>query len=98
MSPPHIGARCAAATGADSAEARDPLEWVPQNLPADTVEYTSEPFADGAMLAGPLAAQLQVTSSNSNLQLFVEVFDRAAAGTLTKIGFGSILGAESSAR
>jgi hypothetical protein len=50
------------------------------------------------MLAGPLAAQLQVTSSNSNLQLFVEVFDRAAAGTLTKIGFGSILGAESSAR
>ena len=45
------------------------------------------------MLAGPLAARLQASSSNTNLQLFVELFDRAPDGTLTKIGFGSIIGA-----
>jgi predicted acyl esterase len=53
----------------------------------------SEPFADGAMLAGPLSAQLQVSSSNSNAQLFVEVFDRSPEGALAEIGFGSIVGA-----
>jgi predicted acyl esterase len=71
----------------------DELEWVAQDFVSDAFEYATEPFADGAMLAGPMAVQLQVTSSNSNVQLFVELFDRAANGTLAKVGFGSIVGA-----
>jgi len=80
-------------TTADDTADADELQWMPQDLPADTVEYTSEPFADGAMLAGPLSARLQVTSSNTNLQMFVEVFDRSPDGVLAEIAFGSILGA-----
>jgi predicted acyl esterase len=78
---------------AEGGAAQDQLPWVAQDVASDTHEYMSEPFADGAMLAGPLAAQLQATSSNTNLQLFVEVFDRSPNGTLAKIAFGSIIGA-----
>jgi predicted acyl esterase len=77
----------------DGAASQDEFRWVPQAMAADSFEYASEPFVDGAMLAGPLAAQLQVTSSNTNLQLFVEVFDRAPADALSRIVFGSALGA-----
>jgi predicted acyl esterase len=77
---------------ADSKEDHDEFTWVSQDSQADSVDYTSEPFADGAMIAGPLAARLQVSSSNTNLQLFVELFDRAPDATLTRIGFGSIIG------
>ncbi|HMJ11378.1 MAG TPA: CocE/NonD family hydrolase [Polyangiaceae bacterium] len=88
-----LSAGGALTSAADSDADQDELRWVPQAAPADTVEYASEPFADGAMLAGPLTAQLQVTSSNTNLQMFVEVFDRPPSGALAKIGFGSIIGA-----
>lgn len=81
------------ARAGDSDADQEQLQWVQQSFPSDILEYTSEPFADGAMLAGPMSAQLQVTSSNTNAQLFVEVFDRSPQSVLTKIGFGSILGA-----
>jgi predicted acyl esterase len=44
------------------------------------------------MLAGPLAARLEATSSNRNLQLVIDIFDRAASGSMAKISRGSILG------
>ncbi|MBN1654231.1 MAG: CocE/NonD family hydrolase [Deltaproteobacteria bacterium] len=78
---------------ADKAEGQDELTWVAPGQPSDFIEYASEPFADGAMLAGPPAARLHVTSSNTNLQLVIEVFDRAPDGNLAKISRGSILGA-----
>jgi predicted acyl esterase len=78
---------------ADAGASREEVQWVPQAMAPKNFDYTSEPFTDGAMLAGPLAARLQVTSSNTNLQLFVQLFDRAPDGTLSRIGFGSILGA-----
>lgn len=77
---------------ADADSSQDELKWASQDTTSDSLEYTTEPFANGAMLAGPMAARFQVTSSNTNMQLFVEVFDRAADGTLTRIGFGSSLG------
>ncbi len=73
-------------------EGQDELNWVAPGQLSDSVEYASEPFAGGAMLAGPLAAQFHVASSNANLQLFIEVFDRAQDGNRAKISQGSILG------
>jgi uncharacterized protein len=58
----------------------------------DSIEYTSEPFAQGAMLAGPLSARLYVTSSNANAQLALEILDKASDNTLTRISTGSVLG------
>lgn len=77
---------------ADDSEGQDGLTWVAPGQTRESIEYASKPFTDGAMLAGPLAVRLFVTSSNTNLQLVVEVFDRAPDGNLAKISCGSILG------
>lgn len=79
-------------SSAVSDESQDELQWVQQDRTSDSLEYASEPFADGALLAGPIAAQLQVSSSNTNLQLYTEVLDKAPNGTLSQISFGSIMG------
>ena len=79
-------------TAAEAAAGGDELKWVPPGQQSAAVEYTSEPFAKGAMLAGPLAARLQATSSNKNLQLVIEVLDRAADGKLALLSRGSVLG------
>jgi predicted acyl esterase len=75
-----------------AADAQDQVSWVPDGFPGGSIEYQSQPFTKGAMLAGPTAARLQVASSNSNLQLSVDVFDRSPNGTRTKITHGGILG------
>jgi predicted acyl esterase len=69
----------------------DELTWS-DGLFIDSIDYTSEPFAQGAMLAGPLAAHLHVTSSNANAQLVLEVLDKAPDGSLLPISTGSVLG------
>lgn len=68
------------------------MTWAETPTAAGTVEYVSEAFAEGAMLAGPIAAQLHVSSSNTNLQLVVEVLDRAPDGNDVRLSTGSILG------
>ncbi|HKP56347.1 MAG TPA: CocE/NonD family hydrolase [Polyangiales bacterium] len=77
---------------AETTEGQDMLRWSSTQSPSGTTLYTSEPFADGAMLAGPVAARLQVSSSNTNVQLLIEVLDRAPNGTLSRISQGSVLG------
>jgi len=80
------------ARSAEDTAGEDEVTWVAPGATSETIEYVSEPFADGAMLAGPLAAQLEVSSSNANLQLVIDVLDRAPSGTLTPITHGSVLG------
>ena len=77
---------------APDGDGQDELTWAAPGDPIDSVEYATEPFADGAMLANPMAARLNVTASNSNLQLLIEIFDRAPDGTTARISHGSILG------
>jgi uncharacterized protein len=75
---------------AETTAGADMLDWSASL--ADTIEYTSEPFAEGALLAGPIAAKLRVSSSNTNVQLHIEVLDKAASGAPARISQGSILG------
>jgi predicted acyl esterase len=77
---------------ADAAEGQDMLKWSAPSTTSAALEYVSEPFAEGAMLAGPIAAQLRVSTSTTNVQLVVDVFDRAPDGTSAQISHGSILG------
>jgi len=77
---------------ADAAAGRDELTWVAPGRTSAFVDFVTEPFAEGAMLAGSMAARLTVASSNRNAQLVVDVFDRAASGALKKISHGSVLG------
>lgn len=74
------------------AAGEDEVLWVPAGWSGGAIEYESEPFANGAMLAGPIAARLEVESSNRNLQLAVDLFDEAPSGTRKKITHGGILG------
>jgi predicted acyl esterase len=80
------------ATAAEADDAQDTLSWVAPSSTSAALEYASEPFDDGVMLAGPLAAQLYVSSSNENIQLNIMVLDRGPDGKTSQISQGSILG------
>jgi uncharacterized protein len=75
---------------ADAMAGGDMLQWSASM--SDALEYVSEPFADGALVAGPIAAQLHVSSTNSNMQLVVEVLDEAPDGQRKRLSQSSILG------
>ena len=77
---------------ADATAGQDQLLWAPDGALGGSIEYQTDPFTDGGMLAGPIAVRLQASSSNANLQFSVDVYDKAANGTRTKITHGSILG------
>lgn len=90
--PFYLSSAGALSRASDKVAGRDRVSWVPDGWPGGSIEYATEPFASGGMLAGPVAARLEVTSSSANLELVVDVYDRAPDGTRTKITHGSILG------
>jgi predicted acyl esterase len=77
---------------AEASAGMEQLRWVPPGSRGAEIEFASEPFAAGATLAGPIAARLEAGSSNSNLQLALQVFARAPNGALSPISRGSVLG------
>jgi uncharacterized protein len=77
---------------AETSDGHDMLGWAEPSTTSEVLEYVSEPFVDGALLAGPIAAQLHVSSSNSNIQLHIEVLDRGPDGESVRFSRGSILG------
>ena len=76
----------------DASAGQDELKWVAPGTTSGFVDYASEPFAQGALLAGPMAARLEAASSNANAQLVVDIFDRAPGGEQKRISRGSVLG------
>jgi predicted acyl esterase len=54
--------------------------------------YTTQPFTDDTTLFGPAAAELVVSSSTSNVQLYVELQDVAPDDTVVEITHGSLIG------
>jgi len=70
----------------------DSLTWVPPEEASGSLDYVSEPFVDGAMLAGPIAVQLEISSSNTNAQLLTELLDVDPDGTTVGISHASVLG------
>jgi predicted acyl esterase len=77
---------------AEAADGEDMIKWSSTAQASGTIDYTSEPFADGVLIAGPVAAQLQVSSTTTNIQLHIEVLDRPPTGTPVRITQGSIIG------
>lgn len=59
-----------------------------------SVVYISTPFAKGATLAGPIAATIHATSTNTNLQLIATLHDVAPDGTATFIADGVLVGSQ----
>lgn len=56
--------------------------------------YTSEPLADDAVIAGPIAASIHMTSTRPETQLVVTVEDVAPGGRSTALTSGLLLGSQ----
>ena len=70
----------------------DQLVWGPTSDGTTALSYTSQPFAGGASIAGPMSATVYASSSNTNLQLSLTLFDVDQTGKATEITHGSLLG------
>ena len=71
------------------------LRWGNPAAKDGSVAFTSEPFAEGATIAGPISATIYAASSNTNLQLIANLFDEAPNGDAQRISIGALLGSQS---
>lgn len=76
-------------------DASQTLVWGEQpDQAGGAVTYQSPPVAGGATIAGPIAATIYATSSNTNMELIASLYDVAPDGTATKITDGPILASQ----
>jgi uncharacterized protein len=69
----------------------DTITWAaPANSPtpasaSNILDYTSEPFPNGALLAGPITARVYASSTTRNIMLVATLLDIAPDGTTTSV-------------
>lgn len=88
----HPGGRLSGQRSVDEGPDSERLEYLAPNHDNATLVYTTDPFPDGATLAGPMSMDVYASSSNTNLFLIAEVFDVAPDGKETKLTSGALLG------
>jgi hypothetical protein len=71
------------------------LRWGNPAAKDGSVAFTSEPFAEGATIAGPVSATIYAASSNTNLELIANLYDVAPNGDAQRISIGALLGSQS---
>lgn len=71
------------------------LVWGNPETRDGSVAFTSEPFAQGATIAGPISATVYASSSNTNFQLIANLYDVAPNGDAQRISIGALLGSQS---
>jgi predicted acyl esterase/acetyl esterase/lipase len=54
--------------------------------------YTTQPFENGATIAGPIAMRVYANSSNASLELIATLFDVGPEGTETRLTTGALVG------
>jgi predicted acyl esterase len=57
----------------------------------DTLDFTTRPLRNGAMVAGPMAARIIAAASTPNLELMADVYDVAPDGSVRKIAHGGVI-------
>jgi predicted acyl esterase len=75
----------------------DTITWAQPGGAGTTLVYNSQPLADGATLAGPMAATLYASSSNTNLQFVLSLADVAPDSSSTDIfayRYANVLGSQ----
>ena len=74
-----------------STRGADAIKWAPPaSVPtprnaSNILDYTSEPFSKGALLAGPITARLYVRSTTRNSMIVATLIDVAPDGTTTSV-------------
>ena len=71
------------------------LKWALPEEDGTKLSFTTEPFADGATLAGPIAATIYASSSNTNAVIIARLFDVALDGAAKLVTKGAVLGSQS---
>jgi predicted acyl esterase len=67
----------------------DSLQYTQPSAPGGQLSYTSQPFPDGATVAGPVSATLYASTTGSNLHLITELQGVAPDGTTTRLTSGN---------
>jgi uncharacterized protein len=73
----------------------DTIQWTQPGAALGALDYTTEPFLEGATLAGPVSASVYASATNANLVLIATLYDVASDDTMTPIGHGTVLGSQS---
>lgn len=68
------------------------LSWKLPSEAGGKLVYDAAPFKRDLTIAGPVAASIWASSSNTNLQLIATLFDVAPNGTATEVTFGGLIG------
>jgi uncharacterized protein len=84
----------ALSAGIPANAAADSLKWGPPTQDGSRLTFTSAPLAQGATLAGPMAATLYASSSNTNLLVIAKLNDVAPDGATRQISKGVVLGSQ----
>jgi predicted acyl esterase len=71
------------------------LVWGSPDAESGKLVFETQPYAEGATLAGPISATIHASSSNTNLELIANLYDVAPDGAATRISMGAVLGSQS---
>ena len=72
-------------TGADAIKWAAPASGPTPSNASNILDYTSEPFSNEAMLAGPITARIYASSTTRNIMLVATLIDVAPDGTTTSV-------------
>ena len=73
-------------------DGNDRLVWGDPARPGSRLAFSTEPFAKGATLAGPISTTIYASSSNSNMVLLAELYDVGPDERQTLISKGAVVG------
>jgi len=81
-----------ALTTAAPSSGQDTVRWAPLSESGSTLTYTSAPLQQAKTIAGPIAATVWSSSTNTNMQLVATLYDVDALGAAKRISFGGLIG------
>lgn len=73
-------------------EGESSVRWASPEEEGSTVSYTSARFAQEATIAGPISVSVWASSSNTNMQLVVDLYDVSSGGSAREITHGALIG------
>jgi predicted acyl esterase len=77
---------------APTASGADAISWGPPALSGTTLTYDSLALDEAVTIGGPVAATIQVSSSNTNVELIATLYEVAVDGEVTRLTTGALLG------
>jgi len=81
-----------ALTPVDVTSGQDSVRWALPEEVDGAVTYTTAPLSQATTIAGPTSVSVWASSSNTNMQLVVDLYDVASGGYEREITHGALIG------